>query len=291
MLEQWAWYPSAGRRGRPEADRPQAEDRREAAAGLRAPGRHRVPAPAIAVPAARPTTPTPVGPIPLTQKKIATAGEISTRKPGPTPAALTALAQAPTVQFKLDELPPASALAPVRIAPITARHATTGPAPAAQAAPPVAVAAPAAPVERATAAEFAAPAELAAPAVRAAPAEIAAPAARAATPAPRENGTCAARPRRTGAKRTPPPRCATAGAPLTRHAVAVRPRHQEQAAQDPAIDAHDPQHGLDAVEADFSARKADLYKQEDVESSTTSIAAARAVPARRSTSRLLKKAI
>jgi hypothetical protein len=208
-----------------------------------------------------------VGPIPLTQKKIATAGEISTRKPGPTPAALTALAEAPTVQFKLDELPPASALAPVRIAPITARHATMGTAPAAQAAPPAAVAAPPAPVERATAAEFAAPAELAAPAVRAAPAEIAAPAVRAATPAPRENVNLRRTPPPEGAKRTPPPSLRDSGSrPSLDTLLPAGPDTKNKLRKILPQTHMTPSTAFDAIEADFFAREADLYKQEDVES-------------------------
>jgi CheY-like chemotaxis protein len=61
-------------------------------------------------------------PIPLTNKKAATAGELPVRKASPTPAAISALAEAPTVQVKLDNLPPPASIAPQWAAPLTAQQ-------------------------------------------------------------------------------------------------------------------------------------------------------------------------
>jgi CheY-like chemotaxis protein len=170
-----------------------------------------------------------LAPIPLTHKKNATAGEFSGRRALPTPATISALAEAPTVQFKLDELPPAASLAPLGAPPVTARHALIS-APVATE-PPV----------------------------------------RRPTPAPRE-------PRRTpppdSMRRTPPP-------DGTRRAPSLREsgkRPSLDALQSPGPDSKNklrkvlpqtrltPSTAFDAVEADFFAREADLYKHEKVES-------------------------
>lgn len=71
-------------------------------------------------------------PIPLTNKKASTAGELPARKASPTPAAISALAEAPTVQVRLDGLPPPASIAPLWAAPLTAQQ------PAAAAAAPAA---------------------------------------------------------------------------------------------------------------------------------------------------------
>jgi CheY-like chemotaxis protein len=225
MLEQWAIVPDA---------RGIVGDRKRTSRKLKTVAE----ASPAAVAAGRTTTPTPVGPIPLTQKKIATVGEFAARKQAPTPAALTALAEAPTVQFKLDELPPASALAPVRSAPITARHATLAPAP--QPAPPVAAAAPIAHPE---------------------------PAVRAAAPAPRENVNLRRTPPPEGAKRTPAPSLRDSGSRPSLDALLPSGPDSKNKLRKVLPQTHmTPSTAFDAIEADFFAREADLYKQEDVES-------------------------
>jgi CheY-like chemotaxis protein len=181
---------------------------------------------------------TPVGPIPLTQKKSATAGELPARRHQPTPAALAALAQAPTVQFKLGELPPAAPMAPTGHAPVTAQSS--------------------APL---------APASSSEPPIRRGPTPAAGRESLRRTPPP--DGT-----RRTpppeNLRRTPPPEGA-------RRSPSLR-----DSGKRPALDAFGPDSknklrkilpqtrltpstAFDAVEADFFAREADLYKQEDVE--------------------------
>jgi CheY-like chemotaxis protein len=233
MLEQWAVVPDA---------RGIVGDRKRTSRKLKTVEAAPAAAPApVAVAAGRTTTPTPVGPIPLTQKKIATVGEIAARKHAPTPAALTALAEAPTVQFKLDELPPASALAPVRSAPVTARHATL--APAAQPAPQVIVAAPVVQSERAEAAV------------------------RAATAAPRENVNLRRTPPPEGAKRTPAPSLRDSGSRPSLDALLPSGPDSKNKLRKILPQTHmTPSTAFDAIEADFFAREADLYKQEDVES-------------------------
>ena len=117
MLEEWAVVPDG---------RGIVGDRRRTSRRLKtvgpgagpiaspgAPAAFAPPPAAFAPPPAVSRADTPVGPIPLTQRKVAAAaGELSARKAAPTPASLAALAQAPTVQFKLDELPPAVAHGP-----------------------------------------------------------------------------------------------------------------------------------------------------------------------------------
>ncbi|HVX97286.1 MAG TPA: response regulator [Polyangia bacterium] len=224
MLEQWAVVPDA---------RGIVGDRKRTSRKLKTVAEASPATAPVAVAAGRTTTPTPVGPIPLTQKKMATVGEIAARKHAPTPAALTALAEAPTVQFKLDELPPASALAPVRSAPITARHATLAPAPAPQ------VAAPIARPE---------------------------PAVRAATPAPREHANLRRTPPPEGAKRTPAPSLRDSGSRPSLDALLPSGPDSKNKLRKILPQAHmTPSTAFDAIEADFFAREADLYKQEDVE--------------------------
>jgi CheY-like chemotaxis protein len=232
MLEQWAVVPDA---------RGIVGDRKRTSRKLKTVAEPPAAAPApIAVAAARTATPTPVGPIPLTQKKVVAVGEIAARKQAPTPAALSALAEAPTVQFKLDELPVASALAPVRSAPITARHATLGTAPVAQTASPVAAAVLARPVERAEAE-------------------------RAPTPAPRENLRRTPPPE--GAKRTPAPSLRDSGSRPSLDALLPSGPDSKNKLRKILPQTHmTPSTAFDAIEADFFAREADLYKQEDVES-------------------------
>jgi len=191
------------------------------------------------VPVSRATTP--VAPIPLTQKKAAASGEIAARRSTPTPAAAAAFAQAPTVQFKLDELASASVLAPVVHPPITARHATLGPAEP--------------PVRRSSAA------------------------------VPRDNL------RRTpppdgSLRRTPPPDGSLRRTPPPDGSRRVTPPSLRDSGRRPSLDAlmpsgpdsknklrrilpptrMTPSTAFDAVEADFFAREADLYKQDDVDS-------------------------
>jgi CheY-like chemotaxis protein len=74
-------------------------------------------------------------PIPLTNKKASTAGELPVRKASPTPAAISALAEAPTVQVRLDSLPPPASIAPQWAAPLTAQQPMATAAPAAVEAP------------------------------------------------------------------------------------------------------------------------------------------------------------
>ncbi len=156
-----------------------------------------------------------------------------------TPAGLAALAQAPTVQFKLDDLPPAAPMVPAVAPPITARHVATQPEP---------------PVRRAS------------------------------TPVPRVDNF-----RRTPPpdqlRRTPPPdhrrRTPPPAATRLRHTPSLR-----DSGKRPSLDALlpsgpdskarlrkilapariTPSTAFDAVEADFFAREADLYKHEAVES-------------------------
>jgi CheY-like chemotaxis protein len=201
-------------------------------------------------PVARATTP--AGPIPLTQKKATSSGEIAARRPTPTPAAAVAFAQAPTVQFRLDELASASVLAPAGHAPITARHATVAPAEP--------------PVRRASAA------------------------------VPRDNlrrtpppdGSLRRTPPPDGSlRRTPPPDGSLRRTPPPDGSRRMTPPSSlRDSGRRPSLEAllptvpdsknklrkilpqtrMTPSTAFDAVEADFFAREADLYKQDDVDS-------------------------
>ena len=243
MLEEWAVVPDG---------RGIVGDRRRTSRRLKTVGTGSGPVASPAAPAAAVFAPppevsraaTPVGPIPLTQKKVAAAGELSSRKAAPTPASLAALAQAPTVQFKLDELPPASPMAPTARPPITARNPTLaaarGPAPASFEPPPAYT-----------------------------------------VPAPREN--LRRTPPPDGSRRTPPPENLRRTPPPD-GSRRTPPPSLRKSGERPSLDALNgpdsknklrkilpqtrltPSTAFDAVEADFFAREADLYKQEDVES-------------------------
>jgi CheY-like chemotaxis protein len=163
-------------------------------------------------------------PIPLTHKKSAAVGEIAARQQRPTPAAVAALAQAPTVQFKLDELAPAAPMGPMGPAPITARHQTLSPP---------------------------APAE---PPVRRAP-----------TPAQRD--VLRRTPPPDGARRTPPPSLRDSGKRPSLEALLPSGPDSKNKLRKILAPSHiTPSTAFDAVEADFFAREADLYKHEKVES-------------------------
>ena len=224
MLEDWA--------GVPDEQRGIVGDRRRTSRRLR------TVAATVGVPAASPApalspsrAPTPVGPIPLTHKKGATAGELAPRRQllG-TPAGLAALAQAPTVQFKLDDLPPPAPMGPTGLPPITARHIATQPEP---------------PVRRAP------------------------------TPVPRADNFRRTPPpdqlRRTpppdGARRTPPPALRDSGKrPSLEALLPSGPDSKAKLRKILAPARITPSTAFDAVEADFFAREADLYKHEAVES-------------------------
>jgi CheY-like chemotaxis protein len=169
------------------------------------------------------------GPIPLTHKKATTVGEIAARRVAPTPGALASLAEAPTVQFKLDDLPPASSLAPIGAPPVTARHQTLAPA-------------------------------TSEPPVRRAP-----------TPPPREALRRTPPPdglRRTpppdGTRRTPSPSLRDSGRRPAADAV-IGPDSKAKLRKVLPQTRLTPSTAFDAVEADFFAREADIYKQDDVE--------------------------
>ena len=232
MLEQWAVVPDP--RG-VIGERRRTSRRLKTVGGLTGGPPTAAPSPPpAAVPMAA------AAPIPLTHKKASTAGEISTaRKSLPTPAAVAALAQAPTVQFKLDDLPPASSLAPASMPLITARHPTL------------------APTE---------------PPVR-----------RLVTPAPRDNLRRTPPPdslrrtpppdslRRTpppdGARRTPSPSLRDSGRrPSLDALLPSGPDSKNKLRKILPATRMTPSTAFDAVEADFFAREADLYKHEAVES-------------------------
>jgi len=202
---------------------------------------------ALAPPVSR--TETPVGPIPLTQRKGAAAGELTGRRPAPTPAAIAALAQAPTVQFKLGDLPAAAPLGPTGRAPITARNPTLG------AAPPVTEP----------------PAAYTAPPVRENLRRTPPPDGLRRTPPP--DGSRRTPPpeslRRTpppdGSRRTPPPSLRKSGERPSLDALSG-PDSKNKLRKILPQTRLTPSTAFDAVEADFFAREADLYKQEDVES-------------------------
>jgi CheY-like chemotaxis protein len=226
MLEQWAVVPE---------QRGIVGDRRRTSRRLKTVGAS--PAPATELPPSVDRAETPVGPIPLTQKKSAASGEISAgaRRP-PTPAALAALAQAPTVQFKLEDLPPASPLAPTGRAPITARNLVLEP-----------------PAPQLAEASAFAPASATEPPVRRAPTPAAARDALRRTPPP------------DGARRTPPPSLRDSGKRPSLDAL-HGPDTKNKLRKILPQTRLTPSTAFDAVEADFFAREADLYKQEDVES-------------------------
>jgi CheY-like chemotaxis protein len=231
MLEQWATVPE---------QRGIVGDRRRSSRRLKTVGS----GPATTAPPAAAAA----APIPLTHKKA------------PTPAAAMALAQAPTVQFKLDGLPPAAPMAPTGRAPITARHLTLG-----------AAAAPSA----------LAPASASEPPVRHAPtpAPISARDGMRRTPPPE---SLRRTPPPDGARRTPPPEILRRTPPPD-GARRTPPPALRDGGKRPAPDASSgpdtknklrrvlpqmrmtPSTAFDAVEADFFAREADLYKEEDVE--------------------------
>jgi CheY-like chemotaxis protein len=245
MLEHWAVVPE---------QRGIVGDRRRTSRRLKPVGS--APVPGSLSPTAAPSGPlfataappvaraeTPVGPIPLTHKKGAAAGELGGRKAQPTPAALAALAQAPTVQFNLGDLPAAAPMGPTGRAPITARNPTLA-------------------------------------AARAAAPSSEPPAARAASPAPRDN--LRRTPPPDGMRRTPPPENLRRTPPPD-GARRTPPPSLRESGKRPSLDALTgpdtknklrkilpqtrltPSTAFDAVEADFFAREADLYKQEDVE--------------------------
>jgi CheY-like chemotaxis protein len=195
-------------------------------------------------------------PIPLTNKKSSTAGEIPARKSAGTPAAVAALAEAPTVQVRIDNLPPPASLAPAWPAPVTARHAQLTPEPPVRRATPAPMQAAAVPVRRPT------------PAPAAALAPEPEPPVRRATPAPREN-----------LRRTPPPDSMRRTPPpdsLRRTPAPGKHDTGKRATLEAAADAKlrkvlpatrlTPSTAFDDLEADFFAREADLYKKEAVDS-------------------------
>jgi CheY-like chemotaxis protein len=166
-------------------------------------------------------------PIPLTNKKGAALGEFAGRKQLRTPAAVSALAEAPTVQFKIDDLPPAASMGPWAPAPVTARHQTLAPAEP--------------------------------------------PARRSSTPAPRDSLRPPDSLRRTpppdGARRTPPPSLRDSGKRQSLDGgLSSGPDSKSKLRKVLPQTRLTPSTAFDAVEADFFAREADLYKQEDIDS-------------------------
>jgi CheY-like chemotaxis protein len=151
-------------------------------------------------------------PIPLTVKKNTSSGahtsvsEIAPRKLLWTPAAAAALAQAPTVQVKLDSLPPAAPMGRSEPHPITAQHPTIAPSP-----PPVRP-----------------------------------------TPAARE-----------AARKTPGPSLRDSGRRPSLDSLSPDSKAKLKKVLAPARIT--PSTAFDAVEADFFAREADLYKHEAVD--------------------------
>ncbi len=160
-------------------------------------------------------------PILLTQKKPgATVGEISARRSAPTPAALLALGDAPTVQVRLDSLPPAASLMPAGAPPVTARGLT--------------------------------------------PIASTEPARRTVTPAVARDAL-----RKTPAPgKTPAPvSLRDSGARASLDALLpTGPDSKTKLKKVLGATRLTPSTAFDAVEADFFAREADLYKREDVES-------------------------
>jgi CheY-like chemotaxis protein len=214
MLEHWATVPE---------QRGIVGDRRRSSRRLKTVGSGPV---ATAAPPVAARAEAPANPIPLTHRKA------------PTPAAAVAIGQAPTVQFKLDQLSPAAPMAPTGRAPITARHLTLG--------------------------EAAAPSALA-------PASISEPPVRRPTPAAARDGMRRTPPpdslRRTpppdGARRTPPPSLRDSGKRPSLDALSPDAKNKLRKVLPQTR--LTPSTAFDAVEADFFAREADLYKEENVE--------------------------
>jgi CheY-like chemotaxis protein len=237
MLEQWAIVPE---------QRGIVGERRRTSRKLRPVGEvtgGAMPAPAARVvgPAATLAT-AGAAPIPLTHKKAATAGELSVRQQRPTPAALSALAQAPTVQFKLDELAPPAPMGPMGPAPVTARHQSL--APAAHAEPPVR--------------------HQSTPAHRDGLRRTPPPDSMRRTPPP---DSMRRTPPPDGARRTPPPSLRDSGKRQSLDALlGSGPESKNKLRKILAPARITPSTAFDAVEADFFAREADLYKHETVES-------------------------
>jgi hypothetical protein len=181
----------------------------------------RTAAPALSASASRASRSSPSAPILLTQKKpAAAAGEISARRIAPTPAALSALGDAPTVQVRLDSLPPAASLFPAGAPPVTARGLT----PIASSEPPRRSATPA--MARDSLRKTPAPGKTPAPA------------------SPRDN---------------------VAG-PSLDALLPTGPDSKAKLKKVLGATRLTPSTAFDAVEADFFAREADLYKREDVDS-------------------------
>jgi CheY-like chemotaxis protein len=221
MLEEWAIVPE---------QRGVIGERRRTSRRLRPVGEVMGGGPLGApAPAARAANP---APIPLTHKKTASAGELPSRQQRPTPAALSALAQAPTVQFKLDELAPPAPMGPMGPAPVTARHQSLA---------------------------STAPAE---PPVRRQP-----------TPAHRDlrrtppPDSMRRTPPPDSMRRTPPPSLRDSGKrPSLDALLGSGPESKNKLRKILAPARITPSTAFDAVEADFFAREADLYKHETVES-------------------------
>jgi CheY-like chemotaxis protein len=212
MLEQWTIVPD---------DRGIVGDRRRPSRRMKTldGGLTDAPEPQVPeLPAARSVTPAPTArsaPILLTQKKPApTVGELAPRRMSRTPAPLPSLGEAPTVQVRLDSLPPAASLVPVAAPPVTARGL------------------------RPVATE---------PPVRA-PATSAPP--------------------RDGLRKTPPPASLrdSGARPSLDALLPSGPDSKTKLKKILGATRLTPSTAFDAVEADFFAREADLYKREDVDS-------------------------
>ena len=178
-------------------------------------------------------------PIPLTNKKSTTFGELTARKAQGTPAALAALAQAPTVQFKLDNLPPAAPMGPAGLPPVTARHIATQPEPPVRRAP--------TPVPTRESLRRTPP-----------------PDSLRRTPPP---DSLRRTPPPDGARRTPSPSLRDSGRrPSLDALLPAGPDSKAKLRKILPATRLTPSTAFDAVEADFFAREADLYKHEKVES-------------------------
>jgi CheY-like chemotaxis protein len=224
MLSDWAVMPDDQRGVVGERRR---TSRRLKTVGGPLPGSVTAPS-APAAPVVAPSAPS--APIPLTHKKSTTVGEMTARKTQGTPAAMAALAQAPTVQFKLDELPPAAPMGPAGQPPVTARHIAT------QAEPPV----------------------------RRAPTPVPARESPRRTPSP---DSLRRTPPPEGARRTPSPSLRDSGKrPSLDALLPAGPDSKAKLRKILPATRLTPSTAFDAVEADFFAREADLYKHEKVES-------------------------
>ncbi|HVZ72556.1 MAG TPA: response regulator [Polyangia bacterium] len=161
------------------------------------------------------------GPILLTQKKPGViGGEITPKRtaPRPTPASLSALGDAPTVQVRLDSLPPATSMAPSDAPPITARGLTP---------------------------------------------QSNEPPARRVTPAP----SVVVKEVKDPLRKTPAPpgSLRDSGGRPSLDAMLSGPDSKNKLKKVLSGARLTPSTAFDAVEADFFAREADLYKREDVE--------------------------